>query len=449
MTPTAAATTPLTGSQPVRPVFDQELTPDAFSRVIHGMVGSEVLRISAEVRQLMADGRPVCNLTVGDFDPGQFPVPEELGQALVAAIQGGQTNYPPSDGVLDLRRAILEFVAREQGVEFPLPSVLVAAGVRPLLYAACRTVLNPEDALVYGVPSWNTNHYGWLTQARNVPVETRAEDGFHPTLDSLAPHLRSAALIALCSPGNPTGTMMPGEELERITAAVVEENLRRRDAGQRALFLLWDQVYGGLVHGDVQHDHPVRLVPESAPWVIVLDGISKVFAATGLRVGWSIAAPAITARMGDFLGHVGAWAPRPEQVATASFLRNPDAVARFRRQMDQGIRARVTALADGFAAMRQEGLPVDLVRPQGGIYLSLQLGLIGGACDGSAIESNDQLRRLLLHEAGFAVVPFQAFGLPEDTGWFRLSVGAVSLEDIVAALPRIRALLARCTAPAT
>src|SRR3990167_827338 len=134
MTPTAAATTPLTGSQPVRPLFDQELAPDAFSRVIHGMVGSEVLRIAAEVRQLMADGRPVCNLTVGDFNPDQFPVPGELAQALVAAIQGGQTNYPPSDGVLDLRRAILEFVAREQSVEFPLESVLVAAGVRPLLY---------------------------------------------------------------------------------------------------------------------------------------------------------------------------------------------------------------------------------------------------------------------------------------------------------------------------
>ena len=446
MTHTASPDPGVIGAELVRPDFGPGLSPDAFSKLIQGMDGSEVLRIAAEVRQIIAAGKPVCDLTVGDFDPRQFPIPAALQTALLAAIQAGHTNYPPSDGVLDLRRAVTAFVAAEQGVEYPVESVLVACGVRPLLYAACCTVLNPDEALVYGVPSWNTNHYGWLTQARNVPIETRAEDGFHPTLESLSPHIRTAAMIALCSPGNPTGTMMPGEELERITTAVLEENLRRRDTGQRALFLLWDQVYGGLVHGDVPHAHPVRLVPESAPWVITLDGISKVFAATGLRVGWSVAAPAVTGKMRDFLGHVGAWAPKPEQVATAAFLGDSEAVARYRRTMDEGIRARVQALTEGFAAMRADGLPVDLVQPQGAIYLSLQLGLIGGTCDGQPVTTNDQIRRLLLHEAGFAVVPFQAFGLPRDTGWFRLSVGAVSLDDIARALPRIRALLMRCTA---
>jgi aspartate aminotransferase len=175
--------------------------------------------------------------------------------------------------------------------------------------------------------------------------------------------------------------MIDPDELERITVAVVEENRRRAAAGRPFLFLLFDQVYGSLVYGGT-HAHPVALVPESAPWVISLDGISKAFAATGLRVGWSYAAPAVTARMRDFLGHVGAWAPRAEQVAAASFLRNRAAVEAFRARMDAGVRARLEALHQGFDALRAEGLPVDCVQPQGAIYLSLQIDLVGRTIDG-------------------------------------------------------------------
>jgi len=158
-------------------------------------------------------------------------------------------------------------------------------------------------------------------------------------------------------------------------------------------------------------------------------------------VGWSFAAPAITARMRDFLGHVGAWAPRPEQIATAKFIRNPQAIASFRETMDAGIRSRLEALYEGFQALRAEGYPVDCVHPQGAIYLSLQLDLIGKSVKGVKVSTNDEIRGLLLEEAGLAVVPFQAFGLKDDTGWFRLSVGAVSLQDIADAWPRVRKLL--------
>ncbi|HEX9164437.1 MAG TPA: aminotransferase class I/II-fold pyridoxal phosphate-dependent enzyme [Gemmatimonadales bacterium] len=419
------------------PPLERSLSP-----LVQGMRGSEILRIAAEVRKLIAQGKPVCNLTVGDFDPRQFPVPAELLQGTRDALEAGETNYPPSDGMLSLREAVAALAARDLGVAYPVESVLIAAGVRPLLYATFRTVLGAGDAVVYGVPSWNTNHYVWLSAARSLPIAARREHGFHPTLDEIAPHLGEARLLCLCSPANPTGTMIDPDELERITIAVVEENRRRAAAGRPFLFLLFDQVYGSLVYGGT-HAHPVALVPESAPWVISLDGISKAFAATGLRVGWSYAAPAVTARMRDFLGHVGAWAPRAEQVAAASFLRNRAAVEAFRARMDAGVRARLEALHQGFDALRAEGLPVDCVQPQGAIYLSLQIDLVGRTIDGLPVASNEDIRRLLLEEAGVAAVPFQAFGLAEDTGWFRLSVGAVSLEDIRRAFPRVRDLLAR------
>lgn len=442
---------PMTVAASSPPAADRLIVPDfstapdlerSLSELVRGMTGSEILRIAAEVRRLSSSGRPVCNLTVGDFDPRQFPIPPELLAATHQALEAGETNYPPSDGILPLREAVVAWTAESIGVRYPLESVLIASGVRPVLYAAFRAVVDPGDLVIYGVPSWNVNHYVWLTGGRGAVIVAQRERGFHPTLEEIAPHLADAAMLCLCSPANPTGTMIDPAELERITEAVVEENQRRQADGRKALFLLWDQVYGSLVFG-AQHAHPVALVPASAPWVIALDGISKAFAATGLRVGWAFAAPAVAASMRDFLGHVGAWAPRPEQVATSRFLRDTAAIQSFRRRMDAGIVARLEALHRGFSAMRHEGYPVDCVRPQGAIYLSLRLDLVGRTFGGKVIATNDDIRQLLLEQAGLAVVPFQAFGLPQDSGWFRLSVGAVSLDDIRDAFPRLCGLLDR------
>ena len=154
-----------------------------------------------------------------------------------------------------------------------------------------------------------------------------------------------------------------------------------------------------------------------------------------------MAAPAVVARMRDLLGHVGAWAPRAEQVATAKFLEDEAAVGEFRREMDARIVDRLQALHGGFARMKAEGLPVECVEPQGAIYLSLRLDLIGRRFAGRPISTNEEIRRLLIDEAGLAVVPFQAFGLKEETGWFRLSVGAVSMAEIAELFPRLRRVL--------
>ncbi len=420
---------------------DPEAVDLSLADRVRGLVGSEILKIAAEIRERAAAGEPVCNLTVGDFDPRHFPIPSALREGVERALARGETNYPPSDGVLALRRAVSSYTAREWGVRYPVESVLIASGARPVLYAAYRSVLNPGDEVVYSVPSWNNNHYTWLAAGRAKEVRARAEDGFLPTLEDLAPHLGGASLLVLNTPLNPTGTVMDPEQLRAIVAAMVEENERRRRQGRRHLFLLFDQVYGSLVFGAHRHEHPARLVPAAAPWVITVDGISKALAATGLRVGWALAAPPVAARMRDLLGHVGAWAPRPEQVALADFLLDEAALGAFRRDMDRRIRERLEALHAGFERLKAEGYPVDCVSPQGAIYLSLHLDLVGRTLDGHQVRDNEEIRRLLLERAGLAVVPFQAFGLREDTGWFRLSVGAVSVEEIAAVFPRLRRML--------
>ncbi len=420
---------------------DAKALDASLSDNVRGLKGSEILKIAAAVREMIAQGKQVCNLTVGDFNPKFFPIPAALREGIARALAGGETNYPPSDGVLALRKSVAEYAAREFSVRYPVEGVLIAAGARPILYGTYRCVLNPGDKVVYGLPSWNNNHYSWIAQANAIEVVTQARHGFQPTLDDFRPHLHDANLFCLCTPSNPTGTVMEPEVLRELMLGVVEENERRARAGKRLLFVLHDQVYASLVFGEARHVHPCALVPQSAPYVISLDAISKSLAGTGVRVGWVLAAPAVVARMRDFLGHVGAWAPRAEQVAVADFLGNPQALSAFRREMDTKVQVLLNALYGGFMKMKQSGLPVDCVQPQGAIYLSLQLNLIGKSFEGRKIASNADIGQLLLERAGMAVVPFQAFGLREESGWFRLSVGAVSPADIETCLPRVKSLL--------
>jgi aspartate aminotransferase len=325
--------------------------------------------------------------------------------------------------------------------------VLVAGGARPLLYGAYRTLLDPGDVVVYPVPSWNNNHYAYLTGARAVELPVSAASNFFPTADQIRPHLAAAHMLTLNSPLNPTGTVIERDELARIAQLVVEENGRRRRSGARPLWFVFDQVYWTLTFGGVKHATPIELVPEVAPYTLLLDAISKAVCGTGMRVGWGLMPPAVRRRMADILGHVGAWAPKAEQVATATLLDAPATLHAFQATMKAKVKERLDALHAGFAAMAREGMPVDVIAPQGAIYLSVRFDLFGRTVRGRTIGTNDDIRSLLLDAAGLAVVPFQAFGLKGDTGWFRLSVGAVSMADIESALPRLRDLLAQACRP--
>src|SRR6266436_120957 len=132
---------------------DPERVDASLSGLARGVVGSEILKIAAQIRALKAKGAEICNLTVGDFDPAYFPIPKALLEGVKAALDAGHTNYPPSDGVLALREAVARFYARGLDLTYPVESVLVTGGARPLLYGSYRTILDPGDVAVYPVPS--------------------------------------------------------------------------------------------------------------------------------------------------------------------------------------------------------------------------------------------------------------------------------------------------------
>jgi aspartate aminotransferase len=205
---------------------------------------------------------------------------------------------------------------------------------------------------------------------------------------------------------------------------------------------MYDHIYWQLCVGDTEHVTPPGLLPEMARYTIFVDGISKSFAATGLRVGWAVGPTDIVERMSAILGHVGAWAPRAEQIATTALLDDGDATRDYIAWIKDAIGRRLQRLHDGLQDMKAQGLPVDSLPPMGTIYLTARLEPFGRRTPaGTELRTNEDIRRYLLDAAGFGAVPFQAFGVPQDDGWFRLSVGAVGLEEIDAALPRLEAAL--------
>ena len=419
------------------------------SRLASELSGSEILKIGAEVRAAAATGRPVTNLTIGDFSPKEFRIPRAMEEGIVSGLAAGEFTYPPSSGLESLRNAIRKFYADRAAQDYPLESILVTSGARPGIYSLFRAVVSEGDKVVYGVPSWNNEYYVQLVGAKGVPIVFDASTNFLPTAAKLREHVRGARLLSLNSPLNPTGTMFDADTLGAICDLVLEENARR-PASEGPLYVMYDQVYWMLTGEGLEHVDPVGLRPEMRQYTVVVDAISKAFAATGLRVGWAVGPADVIRAMADINTHMGAWAPRPEQFATAKVLCDTKAVDQYIAGMRRDATDRLRALSDGLRAMKRDGLPVDCIEPQGAIYVSAQFNLRGRtAPNGDRLETNDQIRKYLLNEAGLGAVPFQAFGFPGDTGWFRLSIGVVSVSDIHGLLPRIRSAIERTTPPAT
>ena len=411
------------------------------SKMAAGLSGSEIIRIGNQVSEQVRQGANICNLTIGDFDPRIFPIPAGLTAGITQAYQDGQTNYPPAAGVAELRQAVAEFLQTRQGLTYSPNDILIAGGSRPLIYATYRALIDPGDRVIFPLPSWNNNHYCHLVGATPVAVPTRPENNFMPTAADLAPHVAGAILLALCSPLNPTGTIFTKAGLEEICDLVIAEN-KRRGPDEKPLYILYDQIYWLLTFGGAQHFDPVSLRPELRDYVIYIDGTSKCFAATGVRVGYSFGPTAIIDKMKSILGHVGAWAPKAEQVAAAHFLPETAAVDSFLDGMKSKLQHSLEALHTGLLALKAAGYPVDAVAPAGAIYLTIKIDELGRtAPDGTVLATTAELTSYLITDAKLALVPFSAFGSPASEPWFRASVGAETVESIAAALPRLKAAL--------
>lgn len=406
------------------------------------LVGSEIIKIGNEVNDMKRKGAQIANLTIGDFDSSIFPIPKDLEDAIIKAYREGHTNYPPADGILPLRETVVEILADRYELDYVLNEVLIAGGSRPLIYSLYLTLVDPGDTVIYPAPSWNNNHYCHLTAANGIAVETTVENNFMPTAAQLKPYLKGATLLSLCSPLNPTGTMFTQQQLEEICDIVIAEN-KSRTADEKPLYIMYDQIYS-LLTFDKEHVNPVSLRPELKDYVIYIDGISKCLAATGVRVGWAFGPENIIGKMKSLLGHIGAWAPKAEQVAVADYFKNKTGVDKFLKNFNTQIQTSLDELYNGFQQLKSEGFAVDAVIPMGAIYLTLKIDYIGKTTpSGDLLKNSADVNFYLIKEAKVAIVPFSAFGNEENMPWFRASIGGCTSQDIKDMLPRIAAALNR------
>lgn len=413
------------------------------SKLAENIIGSEIIKLAAEVNEKIKQGEKILNLTIGDFNPKEFPIPGELKQYIVDEYFNDQTNYPAADGMPELRQAVSNLLKQRGGLDYKPDEILIAGGARPVIYSIFKALVDAGDTVLFATPSWNNNHYSYLNAANAIVIEAKPEQNFMPSAADFAPHIASASFIALCSPQNPTGTVFTKEGLEAICDLILNEN-KKRGPAQKPVYLMYDQIYWALMHGNTKHYDPVSLRPEMKDYTVFVDGISKSLAATGVRVGWSMGPKFVIDKMKAILTHVGAWAPKAEQLATASYLKQLDLYDAFLVVQKEKINARLQGFYKGFKALQEEGFNVDAISPQAAIYLTVQFNLAGYCtASGTLLKSTKDVTKYLLDEAKLAIVPFYAFGSSPDSSWYRLSVGTCKLQDVEDAIINLRSALSK------
>jgi aspartate aminotransferase len=272
-------------------------------------------------------------------------------------------------------------------------------------------------------------------------VNCSVENNFMPTVEDIKANIKGATLICLCTPQNPTGTTLSKDSLAAICDLIVAEN-KQRGADEKQLYLMFDQMYWTLTFGDTVHYDPISLNPAMKPYTIYIDGISKVFSATGVRVGWALGPEHVIAKMKAILSHLGAWAPMAEQKAVAKYLPMSAAIDQYLAHFKSEIAFRLQTIYNGFVSLKDKGYAVNAVAPQAAIYLTIQFDLVGKkTASGNMLGTQSDVTSYILGEAKIAVVPFSAFGAGGDNNWYRLSVGTCIKEEIPTMLAQLEAAL--------
>lgn len=408
------------------------------SKLAQNIIGSEIIKLAGEVNEKIKQGEKIYNLTIGDFNPKEFPIPSELKQYIVDAYSDDQTNYPAADGMLELRNAVSNLLKERGGLDYKNDEILIAGGARPVIYSIFRALVDADDTVVFAVPSWNNNHYAYLNQAKAIVIEATPEQNFMPSAKDIKPFIQDATLVALCSPQNPTGTVFSKEGLEEICDLILEEN-KRRGLETKPVYLMYDQIYWALTHGNTQHYNPVVLRPEMKNYTVFVDGISKSLAATGVRVGWSMGPKYVIDKMKAILTHVGAWAPKAEQVASAKFLADLSVYDKFLVEQKNRISVRLEGFYKGFQELKNEGYKIDAIPPQAAIYLTIKFDLHGmKTSEGKILATTKDITKYILDEAKLAVVPFYCFGADDNSPWYRMSVGTCKVSDVQDVISNLR-----------
>jgi aspartate aminotransferase len=381
---------------------------------------SVTLSIDTKAKQMAAQGIKVVNFGVGEPD---FDTPAHIARAGIVAIEAGQTRYTPSSGTEKLRQAICQKLSSENQLTYSPAQIVVSNGAKHSIYNALLALCDPGDEVIVPAPYW-VSYPEMVKMAGGVPkiLDTREDEDFKVRPEELRAAItpRTKALI-LNSPSNPTGMVYTASELKVIADICVEHQI----------YVISDEIYEKLIYDGAKHVSIASFGADIKELTIVVNGMSKAYAMTGWRIGYTASNSGLAAAMGSLQSHATSNPNSIAQAASVEALCGPQEAIGVMLQEFERRRRRMVELLNGLPG-------VSCRMPQGAFYVMANIaGLLGASYDKEIILDDVRLAGVMLEKAHVAVVPGSGFGA---RNYIRLSY-ATSMENIEIGLGRMRSFL--------
>ncbi len=394
--------------------------PMKISGILRSLEPSATLAMSAKAKELKASGRKVLDLSVGEPD---FPTPWHICEAAFQAMKAGNTRYTVASGIPELKQAVVADYQRRYGLKYTPDQVVISNGAKHAIHNALTAVLDPGDEVIIPAPYWvSYAELVKLTGARPVIVPTDEQNCFKITPEQLRAAITPRTqLLLLCSPSNPTGATYSREELEKLANIVVEHDL----------MVLSDEVYDQLVYDGFPYASFPTVQPGLVDRTIVINAVSKTYAMTGWRIGWSISPAPVARAIGDLQSQETSNPCSISQYAALAALQGPqECVGQMRAEF---------ARRRDYVTQRLNAIPqIRCPHITGAFYAFVNISpYLGKTYNGKVITNTEEWCLEFLSQHGVALVMGSAFGAE---GYVRLSFAA-SLETLEEALNRLEEFL--------
>jgi aspartate aminotransferase len=391
------------------------------SNIALSVRASTTLAVDSLAKQMISEGRDVIGFGAGEPD---FDTPDNIKDAAVAAINAGETKYTPSAGTVALRRAVANRLAEDCGVIYEPGCIVVAGGAKLSIYTALMALLNPGDEVIIPSPYWVT-YTEAVRMAGGAPVVVDTSRGgrFKITPEQLdAAVTVRTKLFIINNPTNPTGILYSGGELRALADVCARHDI----------YIMSDEIYCNLVYGGKKFVSMPSLGEDIKERSILINGVSKTYAMTGWRIGYSASNSGIAGVMGSYLSHSTSSPSTISQFAALEALTGSQdsraaMLAEFEKRRDYAVE-RINSI---------EG--ISCIEPDGAFYIMIDIGeQIGRTLGGRFISGGDDFALSLLKSGLVATVSGAGFGAP---GYVRMTY-AVSMEKITRGLDRLEAFVA-------
>ena len=385
------------------------------SKKIQTISASPTLEINAKFKSMKAEGIDVVGFGAGEPD---FDTPQYIKDAAIKAINDGFTKYTPASGTLELKKAVCEKLRKENGLSYEPANIVISNGAKHSLVNTFMAILDPGDEVLLAAPYWvSYPEMVKIADGKTVTVNTTEEKGFKFTVDDLKAALTDKTrAIILNSPCNPTGMLYSAGELEKIARFAVDNNL----------YVVSDEIYEYLVYNGEEPVSIATFGEDIKEKTLIVNGVSKTYAMTGWRIGYTASSREIAKAMSNLQSHATSNPNSIAQVAAVAALRGPKTEA-------DKMRAEFKKRRDYMVERINSINGVSCIRPDGAFYIMMNIkSLLGKTIRGVRIENVDVLCNEILDKAKVALVPGTGFEAP---GYVRWSY-ATSMENIKKGLDR-------------